>query len=352
MSTEVRLTAFSHGAGCACKLGPGDLGTVMGMLGPATMPEEVLVSADTGDDAAAWRLPDGRALIATVDVFTPIVDDAYDWGRIAATNAFSDVYAMGGTPVMALNVAGWPVDDLPLELLARVLQGGQDVAADAGAVVVGGHTITSTEPIYGMVALGFADVDRLMRNSTAAPGERLFLTKPIGTGLIATAIKRGSATPEQAEAAVRTMTTLNAAAAGAMVEAGAAAATDVTGFGLLGHLRKMLEASGVAARVEATLVPLLPGALDLARQGVVSGGTRRNHSWLEPTTDWGALTQPEQMVLADAQTSGGMLIATRHADALRTALDARGVGFAEIGEVVAGEPGRISVDGRLPDNQG
>jgi selenide,water dikinase len=352
MSTEVRLTAFSHGAGCACKLGPGDLGTVMGMLGPATMPEEVLVSADTGDDAAAWRLPDRRALIATVDVFTPIVDDAYDWGRIAATNAFSDVYAMGGTPVMALNVAGWPVDDLPLELLARVLQGGQDVAADAGAAVVGGHTITSTEPIYGMVALGFADVDRLMRNSTAAPGERLFLTKPIGTGLIATAIKRGSATPEQAEAAVRTMTTLNAAAAGAMVEAGAAAATDVTGFGLLGHLRKMLEASGVAARVEATLVPLLPGALDLARQGVVSGGTRRNHSWLEPTTDWGSLTQPEQMVLADAQTSGGMLIATRHADALRTALEARGAGFAEIGEVVAGESGRITVDGRLPDNQG
>ena len=352
MSTEVRLTAFSHGAGCACKLGPGDLGTVMGMLGPVTMPEEVLVSADTGDDAAAWLLPDGRALIATVDVFTPIVDDPYDWGRVAATNAFSDVYAMGGTPAMALNVAGWPVDDLPLELLARVLQGGQDVASDAGAVVVGGHTITSTEPIYGMVALGFADADRLMRNSTAAPGERLFLTKPIGTGLIATAIKRGSATAEQAEAAVRTMTTLNAAAAGAMVEAGAAAATDVTGFGLLGHLRKMLEASGAAARVEATLVPSLPGALDLARQGVVSGGTRRNHSWLGPTTEWGALTQPEQLVLADAQTSGGMLIATRHADALRTALEARGVGFSEIGEVVAGEPGRITVDGRLPGARG
>ena len=237
MQADVRLTAFSHGAGCACKLGPGDLGTVMGMLGPVRMPDEVLVSAETGDDAAAWRIGDGRALIATVDVFTPIVDDAYDWGRIAATNAFSDVYAMGGTPVMALNVAGWPVDDLPLDLLARVLQGGQEVAADAGAVVVGGHTITATEPIYGMVALGFADADRLVRNSTAAPGERLFLTKPIGTGLIATAIKRGSATAEQAEAAVRTMTTLNAAAAGAMVEAGAAAGTDVTGFGLLGHLR-------------------------------------------------------------------------------------------------------------------
>jgi selenide,water dikinase len=254
---------------------------------------------------------------------------------------------MGGTPVMALNVAGWPVDDLPLDLLARVLQGGQEVAADAGAVVVGGHTITATEPIYGMVALGFADADRLVRNSTAAPGERLFLTKPIGTGLIATAIKRGSATAEQAEAAVRTMTTLNAAAAGAMVESGAAAGTDVTGFGLLGHLRKMLEASGAAARVDATLVPTLPGVLDLAQRGVVSGGTGRNHAWLNPTTDWGALTQPEQLVLADAQTSGGLLIATRHPEALRVALDARGVAHAEIGEVVAGVPGRISVDGRI-----
>ena len=338
---------FSHGAGCACKLGPADLSTVMGMLDGVDAPDELLVSADTGDDAAAWRLADGRALIATVDVFTPIVDDAYDWGRVAATNAFSDVYAMGGTPAMALNVAGWPVDDLPLDLLARVLQGGQAVAADAGAVVVGGHTITATEPIYGMVALGFADADRLVRNSTAAPGERLFLTKPIGTGLIATAIKRERATAEQAEAAVRTMTTLNAAAAGAMVEAGAAAATDVTGFGLLGHLRKLLEASGVAARVDATLVPTLPGALELARAGVVSGGTNRNHAWLGSTTDWGALTLPEQLVLADAQTSGGLLIATRHADALRAALEARAVGFAEIGETAAGAPGTIAVAGRV-----
>ena len=347
MKAEVRLTMFSHGAGCACKLGPADLGSVMGQLGIASMPEEILVSAETGDDAAVWRLTDGRALIATVDVFTPIVDDAYDWGRIAAANAFSDVYAMGGVPAFSLNVVGWPVDDLPLDLLARVLQGGQDVAADAGAVVAGGHTITATEPIYGMVALGFVDEDDLMRNSTAAPGERLFLTKPIGTGLIATAIKRERATAEQTEAAVRTMTTLNAAAAGAMVEAGAGAATDVTGFGLLGHLRKLLEASGVAARIEATLVPTLPGVLDLARAGVVSGGTNRNHAWLSATTDWGALTHPEQLVLADAQTSGGLLIATRHADALEVALDARGVAYAEIGEVVAGRPGAIAVIGRL-----
>jgi selenide,water dikinase len=349
MPDPLRLTAFSHGAGCACKLGPADLSTVLGSLGSMPMPQEILVSGDTGDDAAAWQLPDGRVLIATVDVFTPIVDDAYDWGRIAATNAFSDVYAMGGVPAMALNVAGWPVDDLPLELLGRVLQGGQDVARDAGAVVVGGHTITATEPIYGMVAIGFAERGSLMRNATAAPGERLFLTKPIGLGMISTAIKRGSASEEQLGTAVRTMTTLNAAAAAAMVEAGSAAATDVTGFGLLGHLRTLLEASGVAARIDANAVPLLPGVLGLAQKGVVAGGTQRNHAWLGATTDWGRLTKPEQLVLADAQTSGGLLIATRHADALATALDARGVSYAQIGDIVAGEPGHIVVEGRLPE---
>ena len=348
MLEQVRLTTFSHGAGCACKLGPGDLTTVLGLLDAPPMPPEVLVSAATGDDAAVWRLADGRALIATVDVFTPIVDDPFDWGRIAATNAFSDVYAMGGTPAFGLNVAGWPVDDLPLEMLGTVLRGGQEVARAAGALVLGGHTITATEPIYGMVAVGFADEADLVRNSTAAPGERLILTKPIGTGLIATAIKREVATAEQAEAAVRTMTTLNAAAASAMVEAGSAAATDVTGFGLLGHLRTLLEASGVAALVHADAVPLLPGALDLARADVVAGGTKRNHAWLQATTDWGDLTPPEQVVLADAQTSGGLLIATRHADALVTALEARGVPHAGIGEVVRGPAGHVTVAGRLP----
>lgn len=349
MLEEIRLTTFSHGAGCACKLGPADLTTVLGALDVPPEPDEVLVSAATGDDAAVWRLAGGRALIATVDVFTPIVDDAFDWGRIAATNAFSDVYAMGGVPAFGLNVAGWPVDDLPLELLATVLRGGQEVAAAAGAAVLGGHTITATEPIYGMAAIGFVDEADLVRNSTAAPGERLFLTKPIGTGLVATAIKRGVATEEQAEAAVRTMTTLNAAAASAMVSAGVAAATDVTGFGLLGHLRKLLEASGVAAIVRADTVPLLPGALDLARSDVVAGGTKRNHAWLQATTDWGELTPPEQIVLADAQTSGGLLIAARHADALSTALGERGVVSAEIGRVVPGPLGRISVTGRVQE---
>jgi selenide,water dikinase len=291
--------------------------------------------------------PGGSALVATVDVFTPIVDDPFDWGRIAAANALSDVYAMGGSPEIALNIVAWPVDDLPLELLGDVLRGGQAVADQAGVLVLGGHTITGAEPIYGMVAIGSVDPGRIVRNSTAPEGARLVLTKPIGTGMISTAIKRGASSDRQTEAAIATMTSLNAEASAAMVEAGAAAATDVTGFGLLGHLRRMLEASGVAAWIDAGNVPLLPGVLGLAARDVVASGTKRNLAWLHERTDWGELTDPERLVLADAQTSGGLLIATRHPDALATALGDRGVAAAEIGGVEAGEPGRIRVLGRV-----
>jgi selenide, water dikinase len=311
------------------------------------MPEEVLVSAETGDDAAAYRLPDGRALVATVDFFTPIVDDPYDWGRIAAANAFSDVYAMGAKPAVALNLTSWPVDDLPLDLLVRVLQGGQDVATEAGAVVLGGHSITDPEPKYGMVAIGFADAERIVRNSTAPVGAALFLTKPLGTGMLSTAIKRGSADPERVAEAIELMTTSNAAASEAMLESGAEAATDVTGFGLLGHLSTMLEASGVAARVDAGAVPLLPGTLDLARTGVVPSGTRRNHAFLRGRADWGDLPEPEQLVLADAQTSGGLLIAAADAARLASALRASDVQASRIGETIPGSPGSIGVTGRL-----
>ena len=341
-----RLTSFSHGAGCGCKLGPSDLAAVMATLAIPSPPDDVLVAADTADDAAVWRLPDGGGLVATLDFFTPIVDDAYDWGRIAATNAMSDVYAMGGTPFLGLNIVNWPVDDLPLDMLGRVLQGGIDAAAKAGVAVVGGHSITDPEPKYGMVVLGSVDPDRMLRNSTARPGDRLFLTKPLGLGMISTALKRGSATPEHLATAVELMTTTNAAASAAMVEAGASAATDVTGFGLLGHLHQMLVASGCAATLEAEAVPVIPGVLDLARAGVVPGGTRRNHAFVRAATDWGELTEPEQLVLADAQTSGGLLIATHHPDALTAALRDRSVTSAEIGEVRAGPPGRVTVTGR------
>ena len=235
-----RLTSFSHGAGCGCKLGPADLETVLGTLSLPEVGADVLVAADTGDDAAVVRLSDGQALVATLDFFTPIVDDPYDWGRIAATNALSDVYAMGARPFLALNIVAWPVDDLPLEMLGQVLQGGVDVASKAGAALLGGHTITDPEPKYGMVALGLADPERITRNSTVPPGAHLFLTKPLGIGIATTAHKRGIAEPALLAAAIELMTTPNDAAANAMAEVGAEAATDVTGFGLLGHLQRKI----------------------------------------------------------------------------------------------------------------
>jgi selenide,water dikinase len=320
----------------------------MSLAGASVKPEDVLVSEETGDDAAVYRMADGTGLVATVDVFTPIVDDPGTWGAIAAANALSDVYAMGGTPRLALNVAGWPVDEVPVEVLADVLRGAKEKAAEAEVAIVGGHTITTaTEPIFGLVALGFVDPAKMFRNDAARPGMKLFLTKPLGTGIVTTAIKRGVASGAAAAAAISTMLELNAAAAAAATDAGVTAATDITGFGLLGHLRKMLEASGCAAVLDASVVPLMPDVLDLARRDVVPGGTKRNHAWLQPTTDWGELTGPEQMILADAQTSGGLLLATEHPDDLARALELRGLPVTAIGDAVEGEPGRISVASRI-----
>jgi selenide,water dikinase len=287
--------------------------------------------------------------VQTVDFFTPIVDDPYDWGRIGCANAVSDVYAMGGRPALALNIAAWPVEELPLEMLKRVLEGGAKVAAEAGMAIVGGHTIHDPEPKYGMAVTGFVDLERVVRNSTAPVDATLFLTKPLGIGLITTALKREEASEEQLAAAVETMTSLNAAASEAMVEAGAEAATDVAGYGLLGHLHFMLAASGVAAEIDAAAVPLLPGTLELAERGTIAGGSRKNHAFLRDKVAWGVLPEPEQIVLADAQTSGGLLIAAsaERAEALTGSLGRRGVSFAEIGRTVAGEPGRIAIRERL-----
>ena len=317
---------------------------MLGGLGPTAYPAEVVVSQETRDDAAVYRLPDGTGLVQSVDFFTPIVDGARDWGRIAAANALSDLYAMGARPVLALNLVGWPREELPFDLLTEVLRGGAEIAAEAGAVVVGGHSIDDREPKYGMAVTGFVDLDRLVRNSTAPAGAALVLTKPLGLGIIATAIKRERASEEQVRSAVETMTTLNAAAAEAMVETGAEAATDVTGFGLLGHLHEMLAASGVAAEVDASAVPFLPGALDLAAEGVIPGGTRRNASFLAERVDH-ELDEAAWLALADAQTSGGLLVATSRPRDLRAALENRGVLAAEVGRVVEGEPGRIRVTG-------
>lgn len=308
-----------------------------------------MVSPATGDDAAVYVLPEGRALIQTVDFFTPIVDDPFDWGRIAAANAMSDVYAMGGTPVTALNLVAWPVQELPLELLARVLEGGATVAREGGMVVVGGHSIHDPEPKYGMAVLGFADPDRIVRNSTIRPGDVLFLTKPLGLGIVTTAVKRGEATPEQLDRAVDTMTTLNRLACEAMLEVGVSAATDVTGFGLLGHLHIALAASGVGGLIRADEVPFLPGTSDLAERGMIPAGTRSNHLFVRPNVDWGELGKTEQLMLADAQTSGGMLIAVAkdRAGAVQQALESRGVLAAEIGSVEDGPAGHVRIKGRI-----
>jgi selenide, water dikinase len=309
----------------------------------------VVVASDTRDDAAVYRLPDGTGLVQTLDFFTPIVDDPFDWGRIAAANALSDVYAMGGSPRLALNIVAWPIQELSTDLLAEVLRGGAKVASEAGVAVLGGHSIHDPEPKYGMAVTGFVDLDKLVRNSTAGPGAELFLTKPLGIGIITTAIKRQKATAEQVQTAVEIMTGLNAVAAQGMVEVGVEAATDVTGYGLLGHLHEMVVASGVGAEIDASVVPFLPGTLELAESGVVPSGTRSNLAFVDPHVDWGEVTEPERLALADAQTSGGLLLAVsgERADRLAEEFQGRGIDAARIGRTVAGVAGSITVRGRI-----
>ena len=342
-----RLTSLSPGAGCACKLPLAKLEAMFASMPPvASAHGDLLIGAAEADDAAVLRLDDDRALVLTTDFFTPIVDDPGDWGRIAAANALSDVYAMGGRPLFAVNLAAWPGDGLDIAILGQVLQGGAQVAAQAGCVIAGGHTIDDPVPKYGLAVVGLADPAALMTIDRAAPGDQLILTKPVGTGVIATALKRGTPPPEVVSAAVASMTQLNAQASQAALAAGVIAATDVTGFGLLGHLHRMLAASGAAATVTATAVPLLPAAQDLAAAGFVSGGTRANTARISPfTTMDPAVPEALRVLLYDAQTSGGLLLATppARAEALLADLRARGLPAARIGEVTPGEPGHIDV---------
>lgn len=305
MTQVKRLTDYAHGGGCACKIPAGELeDAVRGLVGQRS--PDVLVGLDDGDDAAAVRVADGLAVLSTADFFTPVVDSAYDWGAIAAANALSDVYAMGGRPVVAVNLVGWPREVLPMELLTEVLRGGLDVGAQAGCPVIGGHTIDDPEPKYGMAVTGVADPDRLLRNDAAEPGLPLTLTKPLGVGLLNNRHKR---TGEVFPNAIASMTALNRDAADAAVANGVRAATDVTGFGLLGHLYKMCRASVVSAVVEASAVPVLDGALEALRDGYVSGGTRRNLDWVRPHLGAGAgVSEDDLLLLADAQTSGGLLV--------------------------------------------
>jgi selenide,water dikinase len=302
----IRLTQYAHGGGCACKIPPGELETIVAGLGTtATARTDLLVGLDSGDDAAVVRIADGTAIVATADFFTPVVDDPYDWGRIAAANALSDVYAMGGTPVVAVNLLGWPRDVLPMSLAADVLRGGFDVTAQAGCHLAGGHSVDDPEPKYGMAVTGVADPERLLRNDSGRPGLPLTLTKPLGIGVLNS---RHKATGEAFPHAVAAMTTLNRDASAAALRAGATCATDVTGFGLLGHLHKLARASGVTARVDAAAVPYLDGARDALAAGYVSGGTRRNLDWVRPHLDATGVDEGELLLLADAQTSGGLLV--------------------------------------------
>lgn len=314
---------------------------------PTLTDPRILVDASTRDDAAVYQLSPDRALVATVDFFTPIVDDAYDFGRIAAANAFSDVYAMGGTPLLALNLVGWPRDTLSYELLGDVLRGGADIAREAGAFVLGGHSVDDPEPKYGMVAIGEAHPARIITLARAQAGDVLVLTKPIGTGVLTTALKRDLATAAELAPAVASMATLNAGAARAMLASGVHAATDVTGFGLLGHLHNMLHASGVAAELDAGAVPLLAGARELVERGAIPGGTKRNRDALAAhVTFAAALAETMRVLLCDAQTSGGLLIAVPHerADALLAALEREHTpAAARIGRVVPGPAGAIAV---------
>jgi selenide, water dikinase len=346
---RLRLTAFSHGAGCACKLGPDELAEVLAHL-PGVSDPRVLVDAATRDDAAIFRLSDDRALVATVDFFTPIVDNAAHWGAIAAANALSDVYAMGGAPLFALNLVGWPRGKLPFELLGEVLAGAAGVAAEAGCPMLGGHSIDSVEPIFGMVVLGEVHPDRMLTNAGACAGDLLVLTKPLGTGILTTGLKRDALVESGIRDAVRSMITLNAGAARAALKVGVSAATDVTGFGLLRHLENMLAASGLAAELAFESLPVLPHALSLAARGVVPGGTQRNLEAAREVEWADDLAPHERLLCVDAQTSGGLLLAVppeNEAAMLEALSEAETPAAAVIGRLTAGPARHIRVTRRL-----
>jgi selenide,water dikinase len=330
----VKLTSLSHGAGCGCKLPAAALHPIVAALPRPTDPR-VLVSASTADDAAVVEVGPGLAIVQTADFFTPIVDDPYDFGRVAACNALSDIYAMGATPLCALSLVAFPLERLGAEVLGEILRGGQDLVEAAGASLVGGHSIDDPEPKYGLAVTGLVDPGQVLRNSTGEVGDALVLTKPLGAGVISTAAKRGLASPELLARGVAVMTTLNAEGLRDAREARARALTDVTGFGLLGHLHELALASGCAAEVSAAAVPAIDGVLALLEAGadVVAGGTRRNRDYAETfSTFAGDVPEALRWLACDAMTSGGLLAAVPGA--------MRGT---TVGRLVTGEPGAVAV---------
>jgi selenide,water dikinase len=341
---EPRLTSLSHGGGCGCKIAPGVLADILKSTAQLPLPPELLVGIETADDAAVYRLNDEQALIATTDFFMPIVDDPFDFGRIAATNAISDVYAMGGRPIMALALVGMPISVLSTDTIGRILQGGQSVCQAAGIPIAGGHTIDSVEPIYGLVALGLVHPDRIKRNADARSGDRLILSKPLGVGVMSAALKKNQLTPEDYQRMVAVTTQLNVAGPDLAQIDGVHALTDVTGFGLAGHSLEMARAAGLTAHVNMAHVPLLDGVREWAAQGWVTGASGRNWTaYGHEVTLSAGLGELDRNLLTDPQTSGGLLIscAPQAVASVMSCLSRHGFGQAAI----IGEMGQRATSG-------
>ncbi len=340
---NLRLTSFSHGGGCGCKIAPGLLSDILKQTRGFPVPPQLLVGIETADDAAVYQLNDEQALIATTDFFMPIVDDPFDFGRIAATNAISDVYAMGGTPIMALALVGMPIDKLPVETIGRILAGGESVCAAAGIPIAGGHTIDSVEPIYGLVVMGLVHPKKLKRNADAKAGDKLVLGKPLGVGIYSAALKKGALDAAGYDAMIASTTKLNTPGRKLSELPGVHALTDVTGFGLLGHAREMALGAKLAARIALPQVPFLPGVEALAAQGFITGASGRNWAGYGQDVRLAAgITPQQQALLCDPQTSGGLLVACapEAVDEVLAVFQAEGFAQAAvIGEMAEGTPG-------------
>mgnify|MGYP001331334538 FL=1 len=344
--TTVKLTSLTAKGGCGCKIGPADLARIMRSLPPEEPNPDLLVGTETSDDAGVYKIRDDLALVQTVDFFTPIVDDPYAFGQIAAANAISDVYAMGGRPLVALNIVAFPVHTLDHAILTEILRGAADKAKEAGVTIVGGHSIDDKEPKFGMAVTGLVHPDRVLTNAGARPGDRLILTKPIGVGILTTSIKRDLLAPEEIARVTRVMATLNRKAAEIMAGFDVHACTDVTGFGLMGHSLEMARGSRVNITIYRDKVPFLPRVRELAELGAVPGGTKNNHAHVEPFVSFPEqLDQIGRWMLCDAVTSGGLLIAVdaSQAERLLEALVAADVEAAMIGDVTGPGEGRIVV---------
>ena len=343
---EPRLTSLSHGGGCGCKIAPGVLSDILRGTNALPVPPELLVGIETADDAAVYKLNDEQALIATTDFFMPIVDDPFDFGRIAATNAISDVYAMGGTPIMALALVGMPINVLSTQTIGRILEGGASVCKAAGIPIAGGHTIDSVEPIYGLVAIGLVHPDRIKRNAGARPGDLLVLGKPLGVGVLSAALKKNALPPEGYAQMIATTTRLNTPGPALAALPGVHALTDVTGFALAGHALEMARGSGCTVEIDWKAVPLLPGVRDLAAQGMVTGASGRNWAGYGQDVQLPANFAPQdQALLTDPQTSGGLLVACSPdcVDPVLAAFRSQGFGQAAVVGRVTEGPARLVI---------